>query len=128
LLTALFGAFGAIGLLLGAIGVYGVLAFLVSQRRREIGLRIALGATTGLVVRLILNRGAALSVAGVCIGMLAALGLSRYMRSLLYGVEPTDPSTYVAVALALMAVAGVASLLPARRAAGVDPMVALQQD
>ncbi|MDB4914865.1 MAG: permease [Gemmatimonadetes bacterium] len=128
LMTVLFGAFGTIGLVLGAIGIYGVLAFLVTQRRREIGLRIALGATERGVMMLVVRRALSLAASGVTIGIVIALVLSRFVGALLYGVTPTDPSTYLAVIAALAAVAGLASFIPARRAAGVSPLVAMRQE
>jgi putative ABC transport system permease protein len=127
-LTVLFGAFGAVGLLLGAVGIYGVLAFIVSQRRREIGLRIALGANLGAVQRLVIRRGMVLAAAGVAIGIGSALALSRYIEGLLYGIPSTDVATYISVSVTLIVIAGLASLIPARRAARVDPLVALQPE
>jgi ABC-type antimicrobial peptide transport system permease subunit len=127
-LTVLFGTFGTIGLLLGAVGIYGVLAFIVSQRRREIGLRIALGANRGAVQRLVIKRGLILAVAGVAVGIGSALALSRYIEGLLYGIPSTDVTTYASVAVALIVIAVAASFIPARRAARVDPLVALQPE
>lgn len=127
-LTVLFGAFGTIGLLLGAVGIYGVLAFIVSQRRREIGLRIALGANRGAVQRLVIRRGMILAVTGVTVGMASAFLLSRYIEAMLFGIASTDALTYVTVAIALVAIAALASVIPARRAARVDPLVALQPE
>ncbi|MFI5311667.1 MAG: ADOP family duplicated permease [Gemmatimonadales bacterium] len=128
LLTALLSLFGALGLALGALGIYGVLAYLVSQRQREIGVRIALGASRGGVLRMIVGRGLALTAAGIAVGLAAALGLSRFLVGVLYGVEPTDPLTFTGVAAVLIGVAALASWLPARRAARVDPAVALRGD
>jgi ABC-type antimicrobial peptide transport system permease subunit len=128
LLTALLGLFGMVGLVLGALGVYGVLAYLVARRRREIGVRVALGAGTADVLRLVLGRGLALAVAGVLLGTGGALALTRFMRGILYNVAPTDPVTFSTVAVALLVAAALASWLPARRAMGVDPSVALRAE
>jgi putative ABC transport system permease protein len=119
----LLGAFAAVSLALAAIGLFGVMAYLVAQRTREIGVRLALGATRGEVFRLILGRGMALGAAG---GVGAALWLTRVMETLLFSVSRTDPITFVAVPAALMVVAGLACYLPARRAMKVDPVVALR--
>ena len=128
LLTVLLGLFGVLGLLLGTLGIYGLLAYLVNQRRREIGVRIALGADTRSVLRMFVGRGVGLAAGGVAIGLVVAFGVTRIMRGVLYGVGPTDPLTFAAVALILVAVAAVASWIPARRAAGVDPVLALRSD
>jgi ABC-type antimicrobial peptide transport system permease subunit len=128
LLTVLLGAFGGLGLLLGAIGLYGVLAYLVSQRQREIGVRIAIGAAPSVVSRMVVRRGMTLTVIGVVIGTVGALATSRYMADVLYGVGPTDPVTFIAVAAVLLGVAALASWVPARRAAAVDPVVALRAE
>jgi predicted permease len=128
LLTALLGLFGAMGLVLGAVGIYGVLAYLVSERRREIGVRLALGATTTNVLRMVLRRGVVLAGIGVAIGLVGAFAVSKLLRSVLYGVEPSDPVTFIAVALTMLAVAALASYAPARRAASVDPATALRYD
>lgn len=124
----LIGVFGLVGLLLAALGVYGALALQVAQRTREIGVRVALGARVADVVRLVLRRGATLALLGLAVGTLAAAGATRVVASLLYGVSPTDPLTFAAVALLLLAVALLASWLPARRAARVDPVIALRAD
>lgn len=128
MLTVLFGAFGILGVALGALGIYGVLAYLVSQRRREIALRIALGARTRSVMGLVLGRGLALAGGGVVIGLTLAFALSRFASSLLYGVTATDPASYGSVALLLLVIATVASALPARRASRVDPLTAMQSE
>ena len=128
LLTVLLGLFGGLGLLLGALGIYGVLAYLVSQRQREIGVRIALGAQKRDVLQLVVGRGLVLAVAGVVIGLVGAFALTRFMQGVLYGVGATDPVTFVAVAVGLLGVAVLASWLPARRAAGVDPAVAIRYE
>ena len=124
----LLGAFATVSLALAAIGLFGVMAYLVSQRTREIGVRLALGATRGEVFRLILGRGLALAVIGAVGGVGAALWLTRVMETLLFSVSRTDPVTFVAVPLALIAVALLACYIPARRAMRVDPVVALRGD
>jgi len=119
---------GAVALILGVVGVYGVTAYAVARRSREIGMRIALGAQKETVMRMVLKQGFILAVVGVGIGLAIALGVIRLMSTLLYGVSPVDPVTFVLVAIGLLGVALVASYLPARRAAGVDPMNALRVD
>jgi predicted permease len=128
LLTVLLGLFGIMGLVLGALGIYGVLAYLVNQRTREIGVRLALGAKPSDVLWMVVGRGLWLAGFGVAIGLVAALALTRLMQGVLYGVTPTDPLTFVGVAAALLAVAAFASWLPARRATRVDPLVALRAE
>ncbi len=125
---ALLGAASGIALLLGLVGIYGVISYIVSQRTREIGVRMALGATAPSVRRMVVKQGLALAVGGVGVGLVAAGLLSRLMATLLFGVSATDPITYGGVAVALVAVALVASWIPARRAAGVDPSLALRSD
>jgi putative ABC transport system permease protein len=120
--------FAGLALMLSAVGLYGVIAYSVSQRTHEIGVRMAIGATEGKVLGLILRQGLALTLLGTGIGLLAALGLSRLLGSELFGVKPTDPLTLAGVALLLLAVAFGASYVPARRAAKVDPMVALRYE
>lgn len=124
----LFSLFGVLALLLAAIGLYGVVAFTVAQQTREIGVRIALGAATGDVLRLVIVRTMVFVLLGVAIGMAGALGVTRFMEGLLYGVETLDAPTFVAVPLLLLAVALLAAYLPARRATRVDPMVALRAE
>ena len=124
----LLGAFAAVSLALAALGLFGVMAYLVAQRTREIGVRLALGATRGEVFRLILGRGMALAAIGAAGGVGAALGLTRVMETLLFSVSRTDPITFVGVPAALILVAGLACYLPARRAMKVDPVVALRSD
>jgi putative ABC transport system permease protein len=126
--SLLLGIFAGIALLLAIVGLYGVLAFSVAQRTREIGIRMALGAQARDVLRLVLRQGLALSVLGVAVGILASLTGTRVLRGLLYGVAPTDPATFAAVALLLVAVALVACLIPARRAMKVEPVVALRHE
>jgi putative ABC transport system permease protein len=124
----LLSAFAAVALALAAIGLFGVMAYLVSQRIREIGVRLALGATRGEVFRLILGRGLALAAVGAALGVGAAMGLSQVMETLLFSVSRRDPLTFIAVPVALVIVAGLACYLPARRAMRVDPVVALRVD
>jgi predicted permease len=126
--TLLMGVFAALALGLTAIGIYGVLSFTVAQRTHEIGIRMALGATRGNVLRLVVGQGMILAWIGIGIGILAALGLTRYLTSLLFNVQPMDFATYAAVAVALTCVAFLASYVPARRATRVDPMTALRNE
>lgn len=124
----MLGIAAAVALLLGAIGIYGVISYAVSQRTREIGVRMALGAERGQVSAMVVKQGLVLAGLGVVIGLAAALGVSRVMSSLLFGISPLDVPTYAAVAGVLSAVAIFASWLPARRAAGVDPAVTLREE
>jgi putative ABC transport system permease protein len=124
----LLGSFAATALLLAAIGLYGVTSFLVSQRTREIGLRAALGATPSRIFAQVLREGALMTAAGVAFGLVAALVLTRYIASFLFGVAPTDPITFAAVSVLLACVSAAALWLPARRATHIDPMEALRQD
>jgi predicted permease len=124
----LVGGFALLALTLGAVGVYGVMAHLVMQRTREIGIRIALGALPREILGLVLSQGAWLAGLGIALGLAAALAATRLLARLLFGVGPTDPPTFLATALALAAVAGVASLLPALRAVRTDPVDALRAE
>ena len=128
LLMVLMGVFGALGLLLGALGLYGVLAYLVTVRQREIGVRLALGADRGRVLRMIVRRGLLLAGVGVVIGLGGALGVSRFLRAVLYGVDPADPGMLALVTATLLLVAAASSWIPARRAAAVDPVVTLREE
>jgi predicted permease len=126
--TSLFVAFAGLALLLGMIGIYGVLSFLVSKRTREIGIRMALGAQRRDVLLLILKEGAKFSFVGVVLGLAGAFGVSRLLASQLYGVSATDPITYAAVAIAMSVVTLLACYIPARRAMRIDPLVALRYE
>jgi putative ABC transport system permease protein len=125
---ALFAAFAVLALALSAVGIYGVMSYLVSQRAREIGIRMALGSSRSDVVRLIASDGMQLVALGVVTGLVAAVALARALRSLLYGVTSHDPATMLAVPALLALVALVACLVPARRASRIDPLVALRQE
>jgi predicted permease len=122
----LLGVFALLALLLASIGIYGVLSYMVGQRSKEIGVRMALGAQKLDVLRMILKDGARMTLAGILIGLVGALVLTRLMRSMLYGVKPTDPLTFICVAALLCTIALLACYLPARRAMKVDPMEALR--
>jgi putative ABC transport system permease protein len=118
--------FGVIALVLSAVGIYGVMAFAVTQRTQEIGIRMALGASAIDVLRLIVGSGMSLAAIGVVVGLAGALGITRLMSSLLFGVSPTDVLTFALVSAGLLIVALLACYLPARRAMKVDPLVALR--
>jgi predicted lysophospholipase L1 biosynthesis ABC-type transport system permease subunit len=124
----MLGIAGAMALTLGIIGIYGVISYTVSQRQREIGIRLALGAQGTDVLQMVLRQGAKTALVGVAIGIAAALGLTELMRSLLFGVSPQDPLTLASVAALLILVALLASYIPARRAMLVDPAVALRYE
>jgi predicted permease len=128
-LTAmLIGGFGLLAMALAAIGLYGVISYFVGQRTREIGIRLALGAQVGDVMKLVVKQGMALTLIGVSLGLIAAVAVTRLMTSLLFGVSPTDLLTYVVAAVLLVVVALLACWIPARRATKVDPMAALRYD
>ena len=124
----LIGVFAVLALTLTVVGVYGVIAASVAGRTREIGVRVALGASSARVLGMVMKEGMVLSGLGLLIGVALGAGLSRFASSLLVGVRPTDPLTYVGMALLLAAVTGLACLVPARRASRVDPMVALRAE
>ena len=125
--TLLLALYAAIALALAAVGIYGVLAVSVVQRTREIGIRLAVGALPGAVLRLFLGRGCALAGVGLVLGLAGSVVVSRLARSLLFSVSPTDPLVFGGTALVLGGTAVLASYLPARRAARVDPMVTLRE-
>jgi putative ABC transport system permease protein len=119
---------GGMALALGIIGIYGVIAYTVSQRRREVGIRLALGAEPASVKRMLVRDGLILAAVGCAVGLPAAARLLRLMSSLLFGVRPLDPVTYAAMSLALLAAAIIACYFPARKAAAVDPAETLRSE
>ncbi|HEU0174646.1 MAG TPA: ABC transporter permease [Blastocatellia bacterium] len=128
LISALSGFFGLLSLSLAAVGLFGILAYAVSQRTREIGIRISLGAQPGAVLSMVLRQGLILTLLGVGIGLAASLGATRLLESQLFGVTPTDPATFVGAPILLLTVALIAGLVPARRATNVDPLIAIRQE
>ena len=125
-ILALIGGFAGAALLLAAIGLYGVMGYAVSQRTREIGVRMALGARQRDVISMVIGQGMRIVLIGLAVGMIGAVGLSRLLQGFLFEIKPTDPTTFMGVSLILLLVALLACWLPARRAARVDPMVALR--
>jgi ABC-type antimicrobial peptide transport system permease subunit len=125
---ALLATFASLALLLASLGLYGVLSYAVTQRSRELGLRIALGASAGSVMRMVVARGLSLTILGLTIGLAIAWAATRAMQNLLFGVSAADPSTFAAVVALLGAIALLASYLPARRAARMDPIAVLRAD
>ena len=124
----MFGAFGILALALAAIGLYGVISYAVAQRTHEVGIRLALGARPAQVLRLVVRQGVLLTGVGLLIGIAGALAGARLLTHLLFGVSSADPITFVGVCVALGAVAALASWIPARRAARVDPAIALREE
>jgi putative ABC transport system permease protein len=128
MVARLSGLLAVLALVLVCVGLYGLLSYEVSRRTREIGIRSALGAHQRDVLRLVIGQGICLALVGIAIGVTAALGVTRYLQSMLYGVRPSDPLTFMATAILLITVALLACYIPARRAAKVDPMVALRYE
>jgi len=126
--ATVLGVFGLVALMLSAIGIYGITSYAVAQRTREIGIRMALGAQLGDVLKLVLSHGVKLTIIGVAIGLLGAYVVTRAITSVLYGVSPTDPLTFGAVSLLLVFVALLACYVPAKKATKVDPLVALRYE
>jgi ABC-type antimicrobial peptide transport system permease subunit len=128
LVLALIGVFAVLALVLASLGLYGVVSYAARQRTRELGVRIAFGATERDVLRLVLAQGLLLSAGGIVVGLLASVPLTRVVRSLLVGVSSLDPATFAVVPLVLLGVAAIAAYIPARRASTVDPVVALREE
>ncbi len=128
LITVLLGAFAGLALVLAAVGIFGVLSYAMAQRTRELGIRLALGAQRTDVLRLVARETAPMVAGGVVVGLIAALGLTRFVRAMLYEIQPNDPVTFVGVAITLSVVGAVAALVPARRASRVDPVTAIRND
>jgi len=126
--ATVLGVFGLVALMLSAIGIYGITSYSVAQRTREIGIRMALGAQLGDVLKLVLTNGVRLTLIGVAIGLLGAYLVTRAITSVLYGVSATDPLTFVFISLLLVAVALLACFVPARRATKVNPLIALRYE
>ena len=126
--TTMIGLFALAALLLASLGIYAVISYMVAERTREIGIRLALGAGRGTIIGMVLHRGVELILVGATLGLAGALGISRLMAGVLYGVRPADPPTFVAVAILLIGVALLACYIPARRATRIDPIITLRYD
>jgi ABC-type antimicrobial peptide transport system permease subunit len=124
----ILGIFAIVAFLLACVGIYGVMAYAISQRTGEIGLRMALGARRGDILRVVLNDAALMVIAGVGVGLVGSLLLTRFLQTLLFDVKPTDPLTFGALTILLAGVALLASFIPARRASRIDPLVALRHE
>jgi ABC-type antimicrobial peptide transport system permease subunit len=127
LYAVLLGGFSGLAVLIAGTGLFGVLAYGVAERRREIGVRAALGATPGALIGLVVRQSAAMTIAGLVIGLAGAYAAVAWLGSVLFGVSPRDPLSFAGVAIVLLAVAAAASFLPARRAASVDPLQAMRR-
>ena len=126
--TLLLALFAGMALVLAAVGIFGVMAYVVSRRTQEIGVRMALGASRGNVLGMVLSEGLRVVLVGVTVGLVAAFSLTRLIKSWLFAVQPADPLTFIGVALTVIAVAALACYVPARRATKVDPMIALRYE
>jgi putative ABC transport system permease protein len=127
-LMTLLSVFGGLSLLLAAVGLYGVMSYIISERTHEIGIRMALGSRRRDVLTLVLRQGLGLATAGMLLGVAGALALNRLLQGMLFGVSPSDPATFVTICVALLGVALLASYLPARRASHINPLLAMQYE